>query len=194
MGENINKRMITIIDSFPQMFQGKKILDVGCAAGYYVKVLRDLGHEAYGCDPSYWIINREKTLMSPYKKYLKVGVAKEIPFNVNIDTVLALNVLEHSTEDDLSSFLSELNRLQSANLIIQVPQIDDPEAWIDITHKLIKPHEWWNKKFASIGFQLVKIFLTRVRLFGITSVLRHALYLQVKHKETIFVHLRTNSL
>ncbi len=156
MGLRITARMNKIIDEHPEMFENCKVIDVGCAAGYYVKVMRDRGIEAYGCDPSEWIINREETLMSPYKKYLKVGVAKEIPFNVKIDTVLALNVLEHSTEDELSSFLSELNRLQSANLIIQVPQIDDPEAWTDITHKLIKPHGWWNKKFASIGFQLVK--------------------------------------
>ena len=156
MGENINRRMLTIINSFPDMFQGKKILDVGCAAGYYVKVMRDCGYEAYGCDPSNWIINREETLMTPYKKYLKVGTAQKIPFENKIDTVLALNVLEHCDENELSSFLSELNRLKTTNLVIQVPQIDDPEAFIDPTHKLIKPLEWWNEKFASIGFHLVK--------------------------------------
>jgi ADP-heptose:LPS heptosyltransferase/glycosyltransferase involved in cell wall biosynthesis/2-polyprenyl-3-methyl-5-hydroxy-6-metoxy-1,4-benzoquinol methylase/cytochrome c-type biogenesis protein CcmH/NrfG len=156
MGKRIDQLTKMLVGSFPEAFEGKRILDVGCAAGYYVKLLRDMGHEAYGCDPSEWIIKREETLMTPYKKYLMIGSTSRLPFDLPFDTVLALNVLEHCTEEQLNIFLSELMRIRASYLIIQVPQQSDPLAFEDPTHILIRSEDWWDKKFSEIGCTLIK--------------------------------------
>jgi len=155
MGIRIGNRLQSYIDSFPDAFDNCNVLDVGCAAGYFVKYLRDYDIEAYGCDPSNWIINREETLMTPYKQFLKVGTAQDMPFDRTFDTVIAADILEHLTTEEFNSFLQELNRIEAKNLIVKVPTKDDESAHNDKGHILIETKEWWVEQFQIIGFDYV---------------------------------------
>ncbi len=152
MGENIHHRMLKVMATFPDMFAGARILDVGCAAGYGVKVLRDCGYEAFGCDPSRWIIEREETLMTPYKQFLKVGSAQCIPFDGPFDTLMAFTVLEHLDAGQFDAFLNEVQRLCIRHLLIKVPTIDTAGAQNDPTHILLKSRQWWHDSLAARGF------------------------------------------
>ncbi len=155
MGENIHRRMLTMTGAFPDMFTGARIIDVGCAAGYGVKVLRDCGYEAFGCDPSRWIIEREETLMTPYKQFLKVGSAQSIPFEGPFDTLMALTVLEHLDPEQFQAFLKEVQRLSIKHLLIKVPSVDTPGAKNDPTHILLKSRQWWHDTLDAQGFRFI---------------------------------------
>ena len=155
MGLRIIDRMNRIIATRPDMFENCKVIDVGCAAGYYVKVMRDKGIEAFGCDPSEWIVNREETLMTQYKEYLKVGCARRIPFSGNYETVLLMDILEHLSDTEYSDFLSEIKRLNVKFMIVKVPTEDRSDAFNDPTHVLIKSKDWWFKEFRNMNFNFV---------------------------------------
>jgi len=74
---------------------GKTALDVGCAYGYALNVLRSLGYNAFGIDISRYGIRRAKI----YATDLVVcDVQKNLPFKDRVfDVVTCFEVLEHLT-------------------------------------------------------------------------------------------------
>lgn len=99
---------------------GKKVLEIGCAKGFLVKDLRDLGVDAYGLDVSSYAISQCEAGMSPY---LTVGDARTAlsQFKTKeFDVVLSLRFLECIPETDLPALISEMNRISR----LQVHVID----------------------------------------------------------------------
>jgi len=74
---------------------GKTALDVGCAYGYAVDVLKSFGYDAFGIDISRYSIIKAKT----YATDLVVcDVQKNLPFKARVfDLVTCFEVLEHLT-------------------------------------------------------------------------------------------------
>jgi len=71
----------------------KRVLDLRCAYGALVYVLRKLGVEAWGIDISEWARN-----VSPVKKYIILGDLNKdsIPFDDEyFDCITAINFFEH---------------------------------------------------------------------------------------------------
>ncbi len=70
--------------------KGETILDFGCARGYLVRALRELGHVAYGTDVSRWAVENCDEAVKPYVSRLwEAGTMT--PF----DWIIAKDVLEH---------------------------------------------------------------------------------------------------
>ncbi|MCL4459217.1 MAG: class I SAM-dependent methyltransferase [Chloroflexi bacterium] len=79
--------------------EGKKILDVGCGLGLYVRKFREFSDEVYGVD-----IDAEKVaLASQALPNISVAPAESLPFpNELFDVVYLHEVIEHVTDDALA--------------------------------------------------------------------------------------------
>lgn len=101
---------------------GRKILDIGFGDGYLLKVLFRKGYKINGLDLS--IKNVELTRDIFQKKNinveLKAGNVNQMPYNDDcFDVIVASELLEHLTDDDLRRGLQEICRcLKSGGLFI----------------------------------------------------------------------------
>lgn len=96
-------------------FSERKILDIGCSQGNYVKYLRENGYDAYGIDLLF-----HSEWEGKYLKCFSVGNIVDLPYKENyFDTVLAFEVLEHIFDVDLA--LQEIHRVVRKNIIISAP-------------------------------------------------------------------------
>ena len=68
-----------IINHF-RLNKGDKLLDIGCAKGFLVKDLCDLGIDALGIDISQYALDNS---INSIKERLCLGNAKELPFSDN---------------------------------------------------------------------------------------------------------------
>jgi len=93
-------------------YADKRILDVGCSNGAYVRLLRGRGYDAYGLD-----LLPDKEWRGEYKSYFQVGDICHLPYKDNsFDTIIAFEVLEHV--ENVKSCLKELYRVCRKNIII----------------------------------------------------------------------------
>lgn len=132
-------------------YKPKKILDVGCGLGKFVKDLNLKGYQAYGIDFA-------PTLEKNYwggDKHLKVADARKIPFVDNkFDIVFSSDFFEHLDEEDVDLVVSEMKRVCKPNgtIIAEVGiagsrHLDGKQAKYHLTHK---PRSWWEKKLDGI--------------------------------------------
>ncbi len=139
----------TIMDTLEFISPDATILDYGCAKGYLVHALRRLGLRAYGEDISdYALKNCHPNVIGLVGK----------PTDKQYDVVLCKDVLEHITEEDLSSFLPHL-KTRGKLFIIAVPLADDGKYRIlsyetDKTHVTKQDEEWWCNSFRKAGFKI----------------------------------------
>jgi 2-polyprenyl-3-methyl-5-hydroxy-6-metoxy-1,4-benzoquinol methylase len=111
-----------------------RLLDIGAAAGMFVKVARDAGYEAYGVEPSLWMSNFAK---SRYGVTVFPGILEDAKLDdASFDIVTMWDVLEHVP--DPMSTLKEVRRILKPGgfLIVNYPRIDDPLA-------KIFGRKWW---------------------------------------------------
>lgn len=92
-------------------FSNKKILDIGCAKGFLVELLRNDNHMAFGVDWSqYALTNAPESI----KSYLFYGILPEylkgFPDN-EFDLVISSNFLCCFSNEDLNILIPELNRI-----------------------------------------------------------------------------------
>jgi SAM-dependent methyltransferase len=136
--------------------QPKRSVDIGCAKGYLVGSLNDLGIDSFGVDISGYAVSAADQKI---KERLSVTDAEEspLPFSDNYaDFVSILEVLEH-----LHSFrliTSEARRILkiSGYLLISTPNPQGRFAKIDPTHVSVNRRGYWIKLFAKEGFLLIR--------------------------------------
>lgn len=126
------KHGLKLVDKYHP--QKGKILDVGCAAGFFLKVAKDAGWDTYGVEPSKWSVDWGN------KKYgLKMvsGTLKGAKFNEDFfDVVTFWDVLEHVP--DPKSDLLETNRIMKDGglLVVNFPNIGSKLA-------KLAGKKWW---------------------------------------------------
>jgi predicted TPR repeat methyltransferase len=132
-----------------------KVLDFGCAKGFFVKGLRRLGVDAYGVDISkYAIKNADKEV----KKYVKL-----VNGNIkgNYKWIISKDVLEHISYGEIDDVLQILYNVgQKMFFIIPLgknKRFIIPEYESDITHSIREPLSWWKDKFIENGFSIVEV-------------------------------------
>jgi len=148
-----------IFDFVQEYAVGKKVLDVGCAQGWYIKYLKDLDFEVTASDI-------EKTLAFEDVPFVQTSGA-ELPFaNEAFDTVLAINVVEHIKDE--KKILAELHRVAKTRLLLSVPNSEDDllqKYNLTFRHQTDKSHyrsysrEEIKKKLEATGFEVKKIIL-----------------------------------
>ena len=127
--------------------QSLSYLDFGCAVGFLVNGFRRLGMRCEGYDISEWA----------RKEAEKRGVVY-IPFEPRkFDVMLAMDVFEHMTDDDISV---ALNTFDCKWLLVRIPcSMDGKTFYLDIskrdpTHINCKTKDQWLEFFYGMGYTL----------------------------------------
>jgi len=98
--------------------KNQKVLDVGCAKGFLIKDMLDIGLDAYGLDVSrYAIKNSHKDTIGR----IHLGSADKLPFPDNsFDFVISLNTLHNLEKKKCLVALKEIQRVSKQNSFVQV--------------------------------------------------------------------------
>lgn len=144
--------------SYPEAIDIKKcfnhkvgsIIEIGCAKGFLVHALRQLGYDAYGEDISEYAV---ENAFEPVKPYIS------LPTKEHADLVICKDILEHVPEDEIDDFLINIKKKCARYLFAVIPLGDNNlfrirEYELDITHVLKKDEDWWINKFREHGFIL----------------------------------------
>jgi len=146
-------KMIDFLEISPE--KNHRILDFGCAKGYVVLALRQLGYKAWGCDISQYALSQVPVEV---KQYCSLNSEDNIiPFTGNdFDFVIGKDVLEHVEKEDMVNILKALH-FQAHNLFFVIPLAKNGkyiavEHEFDITHIIREDANWWIDIFHKNGW------------------------------------------
>lgn len=144
LGSYFEKTAKHIVDKFTP----SSALDVGCAKGYLVKALSELDVVAYGIDPSEYALSEVDL---NYRDKVRIGIAQSLPFlNNSFDVVTCFDVLEHISEEEVSTVLSEMFEVSKQWVILRVVTKELPDD-VDASHATIHDKDWWCEKIKEAG-------------------------------------------
>lgn len=130
------------------------VLDFGCAKGYIVKALRQLGIKAWGVDVSEYAITNSDPDVRPYL-YLE---EYKLQGGREYDWIISKDVFEHIPYEVIDSVLVKLYAT-CEKLFCVIPLGDSkkyniPEYENDTTHIIRESSDWWCDKFVDAGFHI----------------------------------------
>lgn len=124
-------------------FKPKNVLEIGCAKGFTVKHLREMGVDAYGVDISHYAVEQADNPAITLH-----DITKKFPFkDGEFDWVISWDVLEHIPLESIPFVISELQRVGKNNFHRIATESDEDDA--DTTHVSIYPIEWWRERFTN---------------------------------------------
>lgn len=101
-------------------FDPKSVLEVGCARGYLVEALRELGLDAVGCDVSAYAIEHAAPGATGFVQVEDLMKGLSYPDRA-FDLICALEVLEHLEPSQVPTVLAELARVARGALYVTIP-------------------------------------------------------------------------
>jgi cyclopropane fatty-acyl-phospholipid synthase-like methyltransferase len=137
------------------LLPGDKVLDIGCAKGFLVKDLIDLGIDAYGVDVSkYALLNCEPEVVGR----LHLGSADNLPFpSGSFSAVISINTIHNLEVNGVRDALKEVERLAPGRGFIQVDSFYTEEQkaafeeWV-LTARYYDYPEKWKLIFNDAGY------------------------------------------
>jgi ubiquinone/menaquinone biosynthesis C-methylase UbiE len=145
--------------------KGKKLLDVGCGTGFFLKHVASKGLDTYGVDISEEGVKIAQ-VVSPDSK-IKVGKGEQLDFpNEYFDYVTCNGALEHFL--DMEKGVKEMVRVANKDAVfcIIVPnrnflpwklKLGKGTAQQDINENLLSKSEWKNL-FSKMGLEIIAIY------------------------------------
>jgi len=141
---------VAAIIKYADLKPGQKILDYGCAKGFYVKRFCELNYDAIGVDISKYALSR-----NPPEIKKRLFELKNFPLETigdqYFDLTLAKDVLEHIPPFALKFIVKQLKRI-SKKLLVVVPfcqknggQFFNPEDEKDKNHLIRLSSQEWKK-------------------------------------------------
>jgi len=150
--DNILKNLKEKADLIVKFFSSRAVLlEVGCAKGYLVKILRERGLKVFGVDISGYAIQEAEDTVEGFVQI--ADIRGKLPYRDNeFDGVISVDVLEHIEEEKVSQVLGEFKRVgkKQMHFVTFGSGISPNEK--DKTHKTMKGQDWWGKKFEEAGF------------------------------------------
>ncbi len=157
IADDCYERCVQIVEKY----HPKRLLDVGCAMGFFVAQFRFLGVDAYGIDISNFAIETGKNLSfyareeggsenesSTLQKYLFEAGATSIPFpDKFFDLVVSWDTLEHIPEECVIKAIKEVERVGERQFHVIATKSEEWDK--DKSHVTIKPISWWRDHFSS---------------------------------------------
>ncbi|MBP9814610.1 class I SAM-dependent methyltransferase, partial [Candidatus Woesebacteria bacterium] len=111
----IVRNMRKFLGKILQKKKSGKLLDVGCAYGYFVELAQSAGFDAYGFDPSAYAVSQARKLVG--KSRIAQGTISEVRYKENTyDVITLFDVFEH-LQDPVTD-LKKLRRMLKPDGII----------------------------------------------------------------------------
>jgi SAM-dependent methyltransferase len=98
----------------------KTMLDIGCASGFVVEVLRELGLEAQGCDVSRYAVEEAAPETRPHLRVADVLTGLPWP-DGSFDVVSVLETFEHLPPGQVDTAIAELRRVCRGFVYATIP-------------------------------------------------------------------------
>lgn len=145
------------IKKFFKLKNNDKLLDVGCAKGFLVNDLIDVGIDAYGLEISKYAI--KKSLKKTYGR-IHLGNATSLPFPDNsFDCIISINTIHNLNKSSCIKSIKEMVRVCKSNKIfIQVDSYLNKkqkkvfEEWV-LTARYHDYPKNWKKLFKIAGYK-----------------------------------------
>jgi len=134
---------------------GARVLDVGCAKGFLVKDMVDLGLDAYGLDVSAYAVRNCPVEIAGR---LQIGTADRLPFaDATFDAVISINTIHNLDRQKCVHALSEIQRVSRGCSFVQVDSYRTEEQrkvfedWV-LTAEFHGYPDDWQKVFMEAGY------------------------------------------
>ncbi|MDD2886729.1 MAG: class I SAM-dependent methyltransferase [Aliarcobacter sp.] len=149
-----------VIPTFIKHFnlnENSKVLDVGCAKGFMLFDMKEAipNITIEGIDISSYAIENAK---EEIKQFLRVGNAKELPYEDNsFDVVISINTIHNLEKKECAKALQEIQRVSRGKSFITVDAYRNEEekeamyAW-NLTAKTIMSVDEWIAFFEEVGY------------------------------------------
>jgi len=119
---------------------GERILDIGCGDGTSVRIMREMGLDAWGVDISL------KGLRASPNFFDEAPVWDMLHRDNCVDISCSTDLLEHLPEDKVEAAISEICRV-TKRLTIHFVETAPDEKFGMTMHLTLKPPEWWEEQF-----------------------------------------------
>lgn len=97
--------------AFKYQLQGKTVLELGCAKGFIVKSLRDLGVNAYGIDISEYAVGQCETEVASFIQVADVLTHLQNLPSGSFDWIISRDFLNCFTDTQIKKMIPEMNRV-----------------------------------------------------------------------------------
>ena len=135
--------------------KGDRVLDIGCAKGFLVKDLIDLGIDAYGIDVSEYAL---KNCHPDVVGRLHIGNAKNLLFpDKSFNFTISINTIHNLDVKDCITALREMKRLSGKKCFVQVDAYRNQKEkqmfldWVLTAHTHFYP-KGWKKVFKKANY------------------------------------------
>jgi glycosyltransferase involved in cell wall biosynthesis/predicted TPR repeat methyltransferase len=157
-GNEWSQRHAAVID---EAFRVASCLEIGCAAGDFVREMRGRGVRCYGVDISRYSTARAAPELRGQS--LAVAGSSALPFpDASFDLVVAIELLEHLLPGQVERTLRELWRVARHWVFVTVQNTTaaaPAHFFADLTHTTMKSLDWWRESFRRAGFEMLPIEL-----------------------------------
>lgn len=143
-----------------------KLLDIGCAFGFFLKFTED-EHEVYGMDICAYAIMKAKTILSEPSRVKVCDIRKGIPFKERFDLITAFDIMEHIHEPLSALSFIKKSLSEGGILYLEVP-VDKTLIHRDAAHYYRSTQEWLNL-LADGGFK--PLFIQTFYTIGIRALM-----------------------
>lgn len=139
---------------------GKRMLDLGCGPGHYVKLFRSVGARAFGVDISATALALAPAEVRPYLYHLDMENLEIFPdraFDLAIH-----NAAVYLPPEALAAHFAEVGRILTGHLYLHVIATDHP-FWRSLDRRRYAPYpgrptDWWVRTVEGAGFSLARVF------------------------------------
>jgi len=102
----IEKEILKLIENLPL---GSKVLDIGSGTGHLASMMKELGCEVYGLEPSKEMINHARNNFPDIE--FKEGVSVLLPYPDNyFDVIISIEVMRYLSSEDVINTYKEILR------------------------------------------------------------------------------------
>lgn len=137
--------------------EADSFLDIGCAKGFLVRCLRELGKNCMGFDFSPWAVNHAEASV---REFIQCASVDTFEFEKQVDLMVSFEVFEHLTEVQIRSFLNRARRWARLGLFATIPSfqtVEEQEHYAqrdkDMSHVTMKSRQWWHETFLDCGWR-----------------------------------------
>lgn len=153
-----NKHLV-FVKQWNEFLKPKNVADFGCGMGLFLYVWEMVVDCCVGFDISTYAANNKVCNSTIYGNYdlssLRINYYHD--FENNFELVTALDVLEHLEYDGLDNAINNLIRASNKYILTSIPYKDDPNYYLDKTHKICETKDWWRKKFEDKGLKYIEV-------------------------------------